>query len=304
MIYGDRQFRDVKIMTAANTAARANKAALAEGEVQAFNVSGLDLAAAGEPFVIATKRGGEIILSDVIDPANVLKASLTPYAADANKIAQVVIPASPTVGDSYEARILIRDWGMTSALDYVSIYGQYVVATGDTADDVAAGLAAALNKSIAVTPTAKVTASSSTSALIVTGANNDYKQFQFDGKPSDFVLSLVNPVAIGETVNTARKDGKGEGYDIAALEYFANLVKGDKYANSEISYSRDLYADAAATYDVLEISYYSERLSAPGDKQRKVLTIPVLASLTAANVNAQLVDPLQTIGLSGLVDLA
>jgi hypothetical protein len=213
----------------------------------------------------------------------------------------VAIP-TPVVGQSFEIRLLVRDWGMKSAQDYVTVYGQFI-ATSTTASDVATGLAAALNESLAFVTTTKVAATASTSNVVLTGSNDDFKLFQFDGKPVDFEVSLTNPSVVAGTVTTPRKPGKGEGYDIKSLEFFGSMVTGDFYADSEISYSKDLLADEALSYDVIEISYYSERQSAPGDKQRKVVTIAALSTLTLADANAQLTAPLQTIGL-GLADIA
>jgi len=301
MIYGDKQFRDVYIATAANIAARASADLLADGEVQAFNVAGTGLAAAGERFAIFTNKGGVIRSGDVIDPANVITSKTTDYVADVNKVMNVAIP-TPVVGQSFEIRLLVRDWGMKSAQDYVTVYGQFI-ATSTTASDVATGLAAALNQSLAFVTTTKVAATASTSNVVLTGSNEDFKLFQFDGKPVDFEVSLTNPSVVAGTVTTARKDGKGEGYDIKHLEFFSSMVTGDFYADSEISYTKDLLASESLTYDVIEISYYSERLSAPGDKQRKVVTIASLSTLTLLDANAQITAPLQTIGL-GLADLA
>lgn len=301
MLYGDKQFRKVYIATAANTAARATPDLLADGEVQAFRADGADEAAAGERFKIFTNIGGVIESSDAIDPANVIVSSTTNYAADVNKVMTITIP-TPVVGESFEVRLLVRDWGMTSAWDYVTVYGQFTAATA-VAADVATGLAASLNKSLAKVTTTKVGITTSTADLIATGTNADFKLFQFDGKPVDFEFSLTQPTQLLATVTTARKDGKGEGYDIKHLEHFSKMVTGDFYADSEISYPDNLLAGESLTYDVIEISYYDERKSAPGDKQRKIITIAPLSTLTLADANAQITAPLQTIGL-GLADLA
>jgi len=303
-IYGDKQFRKVYVKTAVmgTASARATPDLLADGEVQAFRADGADEAAAGERFKIFTNIGGVIESSDAIDPANVIVSKLTPYVADQNKVMTITIP-TPVVGQSFEVRLLVKDFGMTSAWDYVTIYGQFI-AEDTVAANVATGLAAAINASIAKYSNVTIAATTSTADLILTGSNTDYKLFQFDGKPIDFEVSLLQPSEVAAVLTTPIIQGKGEGYDVANLEHFSKMVTGDAYAASEISYSPTLLADAALTYDMLEISYYSERASAPGDKQRKVITIASLASLTAADVNAQLVDPLQLIGLSGLVDLA
>lgn len=303
MIYGDKQFRKVILQKAANIAARASKDLLADGEVQAFNVAGTGLAGAGERFAVFTNVGGVITSSDIIDPAKVLNSKTVPYEARVHQVSTITIAGTVTPGDSWEATIRLRDYGMTSAHDYTNIYAQYIAVTSDTATEVAAGLAASFNANIAThRGTVNITASSSGADLILTGTDTEYKVFQFDGRPHSFVASVTNPVTIAEVLTTASEPGKGEGTEINSLEYFSKMVTGDQYANSEIKFEAPLLADVAGTYDVIEISYYSEREIAPGDKQRKVLTIPVDSTLTAIDVNAQLIDPLQTIGLT-LVDL-
>jgi hypothetical protein len=301
MIYGDKQFRKVYIQTAANSAARASAGLLADGEVQAFNVSGTGLAASGERFKIFTNVAGVINGSDIIDPDKMLAATSVNYASDSNKVLNLAIPATVVADASYELRLFVRDWGNKSSYDYVTVYGQYIAKAGDTPTIIAAGLAAGLNLSLTKVTTTKVTASSSTSNVVITGSNDDFKVFQFDGKPVDFEVSLTNPIAIEATVTTARKNGKGEGYDIKQLEHFSKMLTGDAYAESEISYNAPLLSDENKTYDVVEISYYSERQSAPGDKQRKVVTIAADATMDVADVNAQLIGPLNTI--FGLADL-
>jgi len=303
MIYGDKQFRKVLTQTASHTAARASADLLADGEVQAFNVAGTGLAAVGERFKVFTNVGGVINGSDIIDPAKVLGSSTSEYSAKVNQVSTVTIAGTVTAGDSWEATVRVLDYGMTSAQDYTNIYAQYVAVTGDAVADVAAGLAASFNQNIAThAGEIKITATSSTADLILTGTATEYKVFQFDGRPINFEVSVTNPVTIAQVLTTASSIGVGEGTEMHSLEFFSKMVTGDPYAQSEISYNVPILAGSALTYDVIEINYYSERLSAPGDKQRKVLTIPALASLTAANVNAQLINPLQTIGL-GLIDL-
>jgi len=303
MIYGDKQFRKVLTQTAANATARASADLLADGEVQAFNVSGLGAAGAGENFKIFTNVAGVIESSDLIEPAKVLKSSTSEYSAKVNQVSTVTIAGTVTEGDSWEATIRVRDYGMTSACDYNNIYAQYVAVSGDAVADVAAGLAASFNQNIAThAGEIKIVATSSTADLILTGTATEYKVFQFDGRPMIFVASVTQPVVIAEVLTTASSVGVGEGTEMHSLEFFSKMVTGDPYVQSEISYNVPILADSTLTYDVIEISYYSERLSAPGDKQRKVLTIPALASLTAADVNAQLINPLQAIGL-GLIDL-
>jgi len=301
MIYGDKQFRKMYIATASHTAARATPDLLADGEVQAFRADGADEAESGERFKIYTNIGGVISSSDAINPSNVIVSTSTDYEANVNKVLTITIPTA-VVGQSYEARLLIRDWGNASAEDYITVYGQFT-ATTTTAADVATGLAASFVKSLAKVTTTKVVVTSSTADLIATGSNADFKLFQFDGKPVDFEFSLVTPSseAVLATVTAARKDGKGEGHDIAQLEYFSQMVTGDYYADSEISYSPTLLAVATEAYNVAEISYYDERKSAPGDKQRKVITIAVPTSVLLASMNLQITAPLQTIGL-GLAD--
>lgn len=300
MIYGDKQFRKVITQTAATLAAspRATAADLADGEVQAFNVSGLGDAGAGERFKFFTNVAGVISSSDVIDPAKVLKSTTSAFSAKVNQVSTITIAGTVTAGDSWEATIRILDYGMTSAWDYTNIYAQYVAVTGNTVDDVAAGLAASFNQNIAThAGEIDIVASSSTADLILTGTATEYKEFQFDGRPLNFTSSVSNPVVIAEVLTTPAEVGVGEGTEMHSLEFFSKMVTGDPYAKSEISYNAPVLADSALTYDVIEISYYSERQSAPGDKQRKVITIPVLASLLAADVNGQLIDPLTVIGL-------
>lgn len=299
MIYGDKQFRKVTVQTVANATARASADLLADGEVQAFNVAGTGLAAAGERFAVFTNVAGVITSSDIIDPAKVIKSTTTDYDARVHQISTVTIAGTVTPGDSWEATIRLRDYGMVSANDYTNIYAQYVAVTSDTVDSVAAGLAASFNQNIATHGgTINITASSSTADLILTGTDTEYKVFQFDGRPHTFVASVTHPVVIAETLTAASEPGKGEGTEINSLEYFSKMVTGDQYANSEIKFEAPNVASSVGTYNVIEISYYSEREIAPGDKQRKVLTIPADSGLALISVNAQLTAPLQTIGLT------
>ena len=299
MIYGDKQFRKVITQTAANGTARVSKDLLADGEVQAFNVSGLAVATVGERFAVFTNVGGVITSSDIIDPAKVISSKTIDYATKVHQVYTLTIAGTVTAGDSWEATIRIRDYGMTSAHDYTNIYAQYVAVTSDTVDEVAAGLAASFNKNIAThRGEVNITASSSTADLILTGTETEYKVFQFDGRPHTFVASVTQPVVIAEVLTTAASPGKGEGTEMHSLEYFSKMVTGDQYANSEIKFEAPVLADTAKNYNVIEISYYSERDIAPGDKQRKVLTIPVDTAILLASQNAQLTAPLQTIGLT------
>lgn len=305
MIYGDKNFRKVIPQMAATLAAspRATAADLADGEVQAFNVSGLAAAAAGESFKVFYNVGGTIDSSDIIDPSKVISSKTVPYSAPVQQISTITIAGTVTIGESWEATIRLRDYGMTSAFDYTNIYAQFI-ATDALPATVAAGLAASFNANIATHGgTVNIVASSVGDDLILTGTATEYKVFQFDGRPQNWVASVTQPVQIAEVLTAAPSAGSGAGTEMYSLEYFSKLVTGDPYAQSEISYDAPLVVDKALTYDVVEISYYSERTEAPGDKQRKVLTIPVNAALTVADVNGQLIDPLQAIGL-GLADLA
>lgn len=304
MIYGDKNFRKVLVATAANVAARASADLLADGEVQAFNVSGLGAAGAGEKFKVFYNVGGVIHSSDIIDPAKVISSKTSDYSPQVQQVSTITIAGTVNAGDSWEATIRLRDYGMTSAFDYTNIYAQYVAKSGDTVDNVAAGLAAAFNQSIATHGgTVNIVASSSTADLILTGTATEYKVFQFDGRPHYFNASVTNPVQIAEVIDPAASTGVGVGTEIYSLEYFSKMVTGDPYANSEIKFEAPLQSSTAGTYDVIEISYYSERTEAPGDKQRKVLTIAADSTLTLADANAQITAPLQAIGL-GLADLA
>jgi len=72
--FGENQVRKLFIANAVNSAARATVADLAEGEVQSFKADGNGApTAAGDKFFVATRQGGLIIKSEIIDPAKLLK---------------------------------------------------------------------------------------------------------------------------------------------------------------------------------------------------------------------------------------
>lgn len=299
MIYGDKNFRKVLVATAANGSARASADLLADGEIQAFNVSGTGAAAAGERFAVFSNVGGVISSSDIIDPAKVISSKTADYADQVQQVSTITIAGTVTAGDSWEATIRLRDYGMTSAFDYTNVYAQYVALSGDTVDNVAAGLAAAFNQSIATHGgTINIVASSSTADLILTGTATEYKVFQFDGRPHYFNASVTNPENIAEVINPAVSIGSGVGTEMYSLEYFSKMVTGDPYADSEIKFVAPLQTSTAGEYNVIEISYYGERTEAPGDKQRKVLTLVVDSATVLISQNAQITAPLQTIGLA------
>jgi len=291
------QVRKLFIANAVNDAVRASIDLLEEGEVQAFAADGTGVPAAGESFIIATKTDGIINKSEIIEPEKVLvhaeKAFLTKLP-----VWTTVLTGTPTsdTGKIVELVFAIENYGAnnSSSVPYY-MHVAHTIVSGDTLTTITAGLETVGN-AIAAKTGIPITFDGTTTGgtIVATSARTPFKLGKFAGEPvnsrlvvkiADTDLSEATTVTYTTVVN---------GIEVANMEWLLLGNTGDTYRGHGYPNNIDSNYVALPThdYEVVELAFYSERLSAPGDKQRSMITIAYDKALTSGDVDTQIKDPI------------
>ena len=279
--FGDSQVRNLFI--ASTAAVGTDISAVVDGAV-AIEVRG-DL-----KYTVAMGKGGEVYTSALIDPAKVLSEGEKGLNIS-NKVDTVVFGGTPKIGESVEVVIYLDEYGAHNTVDATSIRGWWKIQTNVLAETVA-GITESLNLTLAKMGIPDGTGefgikveSDDATTITITSKRGPFKLGKFDGKVMQGrVLASVfdSELTVVSTPSAAAADSNG--YEIANLEWFTEGNRGDVYRGVGYpnNYDGVYVADVTETYDMYEIAFYSERISAPGDKQRQMITIVGPVGMAAA----------------------
>jgi len=298
--FGDAQVRKLYIANSATATVAASPHFLGEGEVQIFKADGDGVPTAKGPFFVATKADGKVLKSEIIDPDKKLDYS-------ALKSFNITLPnwdvtftgtIASTVGRTVVLSMPIDNYGANigSANPYI-FHASYVIQPGDTVDDIATGIVASGNDNADRTGVPiDFQVTGGPNVVHVQTNRTPYKLGKFAGEPlrarlyitSDAKDEVTSAIVEGSQLSTIN------GIEISNLEWFTLGNTGDIYRGMGYPNNFDTHyvADPGALYEVIDLAYYSERIPAPGDKQRAVITIAVNDTADPLGVAAQITDPL------------
>jgi len=298
--FGDSQVRKLFIANAAG-AVEASPAAISEGEVQPFDADGTIITSATEKFFIATMSDGKINTSEIIDASKVISYKKTLTFAAKMPRWSIVLGGSVTtdVGKVVDIVLSIENYGANnSSSEPYYFHINHTIVSGDTLDTIGAGLETAGTLAAAKTGLPiTVGYTASTNTLLVTTARTPFKLGKLAGEPlSCKLVAKVDDTDVTATVTYAPIAVTDNGIEVANMEWFMLGNTGDIYRGAGYPTNTDSYyvADTSSHYDAIEIVYYSERTSAPGDKQRAMITIPYKHTI-ASGVATQITTPLDLI---------
>ena len=296
--FGDNQVRKIFIANAVNSAVRSTPDDLAEGEVQAFNADGSGTAVAGEKFYIATKTDGIINTSELIDPSKNLDYREASFEISFPKWV-VTLTGTPTAatGKVVDFSIQIDNYGASnSSSEPYYLHASHVIESGDTLTTIAAGIVTNGNAAVAKTGL-PITFASSAGVVTIETSRTPFVLGKFNGEAlKASLVTKVDDTDLTATTVASFVASTSNGMEVANMEWFmlgntGDIYRGMGYPNNIDS---NYVADSTANYNAVELTYYSERLSAPGDKQRAMITICYDSTLTSGSVDAQITDPIDT----------
>lgn len=196
-------------------------------------------------FQVAYKDlNGKVFLSPVIKQADlIVPVAVKTHTARTQQVDKLTIPATPTVGAAYMIKLRCPEYGgLLGAEDEINFYGNYVVKTGDTASNVATGLAASLNLALNKQAVPFAVASTNAAVISVAGLEQPYSHGKLDGRLVRFDLSLALPASLARgkdaSGNTLAVEGHGTYKHVAAAEEFYAGYNTD-YRNRQADYPDD-----------------------------------------------------------------
>lgn len=296
---------------ASETTLKAFTASASAGELGMFSKDG-SVATAGKAFVIAQKTADGVIVSDVIEPTQIIAEKAQADSPEVQKVVTVggsstiLVPA--TTGDKYEYILDIRlfNHGSLSVENFYLKHGHYILTQGgsNTAENVVDGLISQLNKTFSKEPGATATTnplftfaktgSGATAALTITAKAQTLELGKKEGRALEFDVTIkvskVGDEAFGVAqptvaITTAYDPGIGTGKKMAVLEYFFRGNRGDVMRGMNFPYnwptSSKTNVDPASSYNLLIINH-----KAVGDgfnqiELRKSVTIAITEALSA-----------------------
>ena len=296
--FGENQVRKLFIANAVNSAARATVADLAEGEVQSFKADGNGApTAAGDKFFVATRQGGLIIKSEIIDPAKLLIYNKHDFNVYLPKFT-LTLTGTPTsaTGKVVDFVIAIENYGANnSSSEPYYMHVSHTIVAGDTLATITDGLVSNGNITAEKEGIPFTFSSSTPGEIVATSARTPFKLGKFAGEPvnASAVVKLEGTDLSGIIVTSSTSTVNG--IEIANLEWFSLGNTGDIYRG--LGYPNNIdtnyVANTSADYTMVEISFYTERIKAPGDKQAAQVSIAIDKSLDATNVATQITDPIE-----------
>lgn len=236
---------------------------------------------------------GHVVRSQAIDPKNVISASFK-AAADLEPkafIATSTIAGTIAAGDVFEVTAYLDEYGANKTTDAGIFKGFYKAKAGDTAALVATGLADSIAANIKASKLeSQFLVADSGDTVIVEYLRAPFVLGKFNGAPgrgrvTSKTNSAAGTITTASNYQSATPGAFVNGVELANLEWFVEGNRGEVYrdANYPNNFSHKYVADPTAAYGVYEIAFYTERLSAPGDKQRQMVTI---AAVQGADDNA------------------
>lgn len=217
------------------------------------------------------------------------------YAAKTLRSDKIAINTA-VVGQTYNIRIVFRNWGSGSAENqYFKYTGTYKCKTGDTTSTIAAALKALADVNFAREPIPLLTFSVSGNELTITEVAQPFVKGKQQGRPLNYYFQFVpitdstgaENVSWGTVTSLAKGyAGQGTAQLASDQEYFYLGERGDKYRNVGFPYTFDTtyLVDTSKVYDTIDITYTSKEPGAVGaENDQRVLTI-LAAAGTAGSV--------------------
>lgn len=266
--------------------------------------SGAALTVDNELYLKFTNALGQNVISPRIPVSKIKSVSSKAYAAKTLRSDKITINTA-VVGQTYNIRIVFRNWGSGSAENqYFKYTGTYKAVTGDTTSTIAAALVALAQTNFSREPIPLLTFSVSTNEITITEVAQPWVKGKQQGRPLNYYFQFVpitdstgsENVSWG-TVTSLAKGYAGQGtYHLAAdQEYFYLGERGDKYRNVGFPYTFDTtyLVDSTKLYDTIDITYSSTDSGAVGvENDLRVVTVlcangtsSAIAKLIASDVN-------------------
>ena len=301
---------------ASETTASAFISSASDKEIKVLSKDG-SAPASGAPFYVLQKTSGKASknlnyeFTDVVNANKVESVTLAAYSPAVAKVVTVSgFTVAPRVNTTYEVLVrILEDGGSLSVENFRILNGFYVTGddvTGVTNDIIIDGIISNLQKSQEKEGSDSFTFVKSGTSIVVTEVLKDSDPARDIADPVVFEVQAYiksnnpNPATgaisvysdLTSTVTTAGNVGVGTGKGIANYEWFTKGKKYEVYRDTgyPANFNTPYYAqDQTKTYNVINISYFSENNVAGVEKQYKELTIAVDATSVAAT-NAVLAD--------------
>jgi hypothetical protein len=227
----------------------------------------------------------QTVATPLIPLSKIKSVSSKAYAAKTLRQDTITINTA-VVGQTYNIRIVFRNWGSGSAENqYFKYTGTYKCKTGDTTTTIATALhdLAEINFAREAVPLLSFTTSGAD--IVITEVAQPWVKGKQQGRPLNYYFQFVpitdstgaENVSWGTVVSNA-KGYAGQGtYKLAAdQEYFYLGERGDKYRNVGFPYTFDTTYLVASNllYDTIDITYSSADSGAVGvENDLRVITI-------------------------------
>jgi len=269
--FGENQVNKFFVATASTDAGVANIGALSEGEVQAFASDGTKATGTEDKFIVATLKGGITYTSEIIESAKVKRTVKDDTGTTNLTTYDIAFTGTPVAGEYVSAIFFIDNYGANQGSGQpFPFHIGYTIQASDTATDVVNGLKANLLLTTAATSDMPITDNTSvTSTWKVVCGRTPFSLGKMDGKPLVTKISVRTKNTGLSAAVTEGTTTSNNGIEIANLEWFTLGNTGDIYRG--VGYPNNFEGDYNVTptvaYETINSSYYSERISAPGDKQ-------------------------------------
>lgn len=320
-MYGPNQIGELIIGSGVSTQTTAklfiNSAANKEVGVYSENGAAVAL---NKPFKFLQKTTGDSSknlnyeFSDVIDPRYLEKVIVSTYTPEVQK--QVTVSGftgNVLANTTYEVEIrLYNDGGSLSPENFAVIQGYYVTGSSiaaETATTIRDGLLKSLQKNVTRRGDFEfVLASIAGPGFTITGKTQKVVPGKIEGRMIEFdvnvkvyqnIQDLTQPqqnlALLTATVTQSPSIGKGTGKLAVNYEWF---VKGNKYevyrqTGYPVDFATPYYADINATYNVIDLVYFSPRKQTSVENQYK--TLRIMLDSTAATGVTEIITKLNTI---------
>jgi hypothetical protein len=311
-VFGPNQVGELIIGTAvaAETKASTFVATASDKEIQIVPKNGSALAAGKDFYAVQKTTDDASVLgyefSDKIGATSVESISLGAYVAEAPKEVSVSgFTGAVKPNSTYEVMVrLYNDGGSLSVENFRIIPGFYVTgASGDTNTQIVNGIVDSLNRTEALSGSKNFTfANVSNNKITIVGkvqkgspAKNQASPIEFDVQVAVKSNSVDQTTGLPEiynvltvTVDESGTPGVGTGKYVANYEWFTKGVKYEAYRDSgyPVNFDTPYYANYNGAYNIIEISYFSQRNSTNVERQYKNLSIAVAVDPASIATNS------------------
>lgn len=335
-VFGPNQVEELIIgdAVATETTAATFIASASDNEIKVLSADGT-APATGENFKLLQKTAasGEAIggyeFSDVVKADKVANVILKEYSAEVLKTVLVEgFDGNVVANTTYSVEIrMYNDGGSLSPENFSIVSGYYSTGasvTGITAAIIRTGIVDSLNYNldrrggsefVITTPTVTETdiRIAGASQAVVAGKIIG-RMIEFDVTAKQFDDTAVNHENLGllsVTEESSNNPGTGTGKYAVNLEWFTKGYKYEVYRQTgfpaDFTERTPFYASSGSTYNAIHIKYKDSRISPTVEEQPRVLTILVVKTDLASNVNTNnvLADLRTVLGVAAVpADLA